>query len=167
MAAAIDETIRKNELPRDVCACGLPTERRASVARQWNGVACVILAADTVVACGRRILPKAETDEEVRACLELLSGRRHQVMTAVALPRAGRQTAYTDCVDAGRVPAADARRRSTPMCVAAKASAKRAAMPSRAGPKFSYADSAVPIPMWSGLPLRETISLLRASGYPC
>ena len=44
-----------------------------------------ILAADTVVACGRRILPKAESDAEVRACLKLLSGRRHQVITAVAL----------------------------------------------------------------------------------
>jgi septum formation protein len=38
-----------------------------------------------VVACGRRILPKAESDAEVRGCLMLLSGRRHQVMTAVAL----------------------------------------------------------------------------------
>ena len=44
-----------------------------------------ILAADTVVACGRRILPKADDENDVRACLELLSGRRHQVMTAVAL----------------------------------------------------------------------------------
>ena len=44
-----------------------------------------ILAADTVVALGRRILPKAETDEMVRDCLKLLSGRRHQVITAVAL----------------------------------------------------------------------------------
>jgi septum formation protein len=45
----------------------------------------VILAADTVVACGRRILPKAETPEEVERCLRLLSGRRHQVLTALAL----------------------------------------------------------------------------------
>jgi septum formation protein len=44
-----------------------------------------VLAADTVVACGRRILPKAESEGDVRACLELLSGRSHQVMTAVAL----------------------------------------------------------------------------------
>ena len=44
-----------------------------------------ILAADTVVALGRRILPKAADDAEVRACLKLLSGRRHQVITAVAL----------------------------------------------------------------------------------
>ena len=44
-----------------------------------------ILAADTVVACGRRILPKTETVEEARACLDLLSGRRHRVLGAVVL----------------------------------------------------------------------------------
>jgi septum formation protein len=42
-----------------------------------------------VVACGRRILPKAETAEKVEACLRLLSGRRHQVLTAVALAAPG------------------------------------------------------------------------------
>ncbi|HAK62661.1 MAG TPA: septum formation inhibitor Maf, partial [Alphaproteobacteria bacterium] len=40
---------------------------------------------DTVVACGRRILPKAETEEQARMCLELLSGRRHQVLTGLAV----------------------------------------------------------------------------------
>jgi septum formation protein len=44
-----------------------------------------VLAADTVVAVGRRILPKAETPEQARACLDLLSGRRHHVLTAVVL----------------------------------------------------------------------------------
>ena len=44
-----------------------------------------MLAADTVVACGRRILPKAETEAEARTCLALLSGRRHRVLTAVVL----------------------------------------------------------------------------------
>jgi len=48
-----------------------------------------VLAADTVVAAGRRILPKAETEAEARACLALLSGRRHRVMTAVALIEPG------------------------------------------------------------------------------
>ena len=43
-----------------------------------------VLAADTIVAVGRRILPKAETAEEARACLALLSGRAHKVLTAVA-----------------------------------------------------------------------------------
>ena len=45
----------------------------------------LLLAADTVVAAGRRILPKAETAAEARACLTLLSGRRHRVVTAVVL----------------------------------------------------------------------------------
>jgi septum formation protein len=52
---------------------------------RWDADPAFILSADTVVACGRRILPKADTPEAVRACLDLLSGRRHQVITAVAL----------------------------------------------------------------------------------
>ncbi len=44
-----------------------------------------VLAADTVVAVGRRILPKAETADQARRCLDLLSGRRHHVLTAVVL----------------------------------------------------------------------------------
>ncbi len=44
-----------------------------------------MLAADTVVACGRRILPKAETEAEARACLTLLSGRRHRVLGGIAI----------------------------------------------------------------------------------
>ena len=51
---------------------------------------CLVLAADTVVAAGRRILPKAETEAEARACLTLLSGRRHRVLTAVVLRAPGR-----------------------------------------------------------------------------
>lgn len=46
---------------------------------------CLILAADTVVACGARILPKAESEAEARACLDLLSGRGHRVYTAICL----------------------------------------------------------------------------------
>jgi septum formation protein len=81
--AAIDEAVIKGELPR-IHALRLAAEK-AMAARARHATPAFILAADTVVACGRRILPKAESDEEVRACLALLSGRRHQVMTAVAL----------------------------------------------------------------------------------
>jgi len=45
----------------------------------------LVLGADTVVAVGRRLLPKTETEAEARACLELLSGRGHRVLTGVAL----------------------------------------------------------------------------------
>jgi septum formation protein len=52
-----------------------------------------VLAADTVVACGRRILPKAETEGEARACLELLSGRRHRVLGGIAIAAPDGRTA--------------------------------------------------------------------------
>jgi septum formation protein len=81
--AAIDERVKKDELPR-LHALRLAQEK-ALGAQARHGRDAFILAADTVVACGRRILPKAETDDQVRDCLRLLSGRRHQVMTAVAL----------------------------------------------------------------------------------
>ena len=52
----------------------------------------LVLAADTVVAAGRRILPKADTPEQVRSCLTLLSGRRHRVMTALVVTSPGSDT---------------------------------------------------------------------------
>ena len=78
--ADIDETAHKGELP-------LPYARRVAAAKA-AAVAepgALTLAADVVVAAGRRILPKAETEAEGRACLELLSGRRHRVHCAVTL----------------------------------------------------------------------------------
>ena len=84
LPAAIDERVRKGEQPR-LHALRLAGEKARKVESEWNGAPAFILAADTVVALGRRILPKAGDDEDVRACLKLLSGRRHQVITAVAL----------------------------------------------------------------------------------
>ncbi len=76
----IDETPLPHELPR------LHAERLARAkAAAVDAPGCFVLAADTVVAAGRRILPKAETEAQARACLTLLSGRRHRVMTAVIL----------------------------------------------------------------------------------
>jgi len=76
----IDETPLPRELPR-------PHAERLARAKAdaVDAPGCFILAADTVVAAGRRILPKAETEAQARACLTLLSGRRHRVMTAVVL----------------------------------------------------------------------------------
>ena len=84
MPAAIDEGTRKGELPR-AHAVRLAAEKAHKVHAEWIGKPAFVLAADTVVALGRRILPKAADDGEVAACLKLLSGRRHQVITAVAL----------------------------------------------------------------------------------
>jgi septum formation protein len=82
IAADIDETPKPRELPRHL-AQRLAREKLNAVAKQNPNA--FILAADTVVACGRRILPKAETPGDVRECLKLLSGRRHHVYTGVAL----------------------------------------------------------------------------------
>lgn len=81
-AADLDETPLKSELPR-VHAERLAREKAQVIAKQEPGA--FVLAADTVVACGRRILPKAESIEEARMCLDLLSGRAHRVFTAVCL----------------------------------------------------------------------------------
>lgn len=80
--ADIDETPLKAELPR-LHAVRLAAEKAKTVALKESGA--FIIAADTVVACGRRILPKATNEAEARACLALLSGRAHRVYTAIAL----------------------------------------------------------------------------------
>jgi septum formation protein len=80
--AAIDESVRPGELPPDH-ALRLAQEKARAVMPRHPGA--FILAADTVVACGRRILPKTEDEASARSCLELLSGRRHRVHGAIVL----------------------------------------------------------------------------------
>lgn len=80
--ADIDETPGRTELPRDY-ARRMAREKAAAVAARQPGSH--ILSGDTVVAAGRRILPKTESEAEARQCLNLLSGRRHRVLSAVAL----------------------------------------------------------------------------------
>ena len=80
--ADIDETPRRRERPR-AHALRLALEKGRAVAARRPG--CWVLAADTVVACGHRILPKAESERDARRCLDLLSGRRHRVIGGVVL----------------------------------------------------------------------------------
>ncbi len=82
VAAEIDETPLPNETPR-LLALRLAVAKAAKVAAEQPEA--YVLGADTVVAVGRRVLPKVETEAEGRRCLELLSGRAHKVLTAVAL----------------------------------------------------------------------------------
>jgi septum formation protein len=86
LATEIDETPKKSELPR---VLALRLARDKARAAQAQNPDAYILAADTVVGVGRRILPKAETPDQVRDCLQLLSGRRHQVHTAIAVAAPG------------------------------------------------------------------------------
>ena len=78
----IDESVLKDELPAPHAA-RLAREKAASVAPRHAGA--FILAADTVVAVGRRILPKAEDEKTARTCLDLVSGRRHVVHGAICV----------------------------------------------------------------------------------
>lgn len=80
--AEVDETPRKREAPRDL-ALRLACAKAAYVAADNKGF--FILAADTVVACGRRILDKAENADDVKAFLSLLSGRRHKVIGGISV----------------------------------------------------------------------------------
>lgn len=88
MPMDIDEAARKTEHPRSL-ARRLSAEKAGAALQaldrdaEWKGS--FILAADTVVSVGRRILPKTETTDEVLAALNLLSGRNHRVYTGICL----------------------------------------------------------------------------------
>ncbi len=82
IAADIDENPIKKELPREL-ALRLAKEKAQEIYKYNQNS--FIIAADTVVACGRRILPKAETEKEARQCLSLLSGRRHHVYGGICV----------------------------------------------------------------------------------
>ncbi len=86
LPADVDESVPKGELPR-VHALRLAREKALAVAAQQPDA--LVLGADTVVAVGRRILPKVEDEATLRACMKLLSGRRHRVLTGVALALPG------------------------------------------------------------------------------
>jgi septum formation protein len=123
------------------------------------------LAADVVVAAGRRILPKAETEDEARACLDLLSGRRHRVHCAVTLidaSGAARHRASTTIVTFKRLDDRDIaaylasgewRGKAGGYAIQGRAEALVRAL--------SGSFSGV-----MGLPLFETRALLLAAGYP-
>jgi septum formation protein len=92
LPSEIDETPRRNEAPAAYARRMAEAKLQAALQQDRN---CFVIAADTVVACGRRILPRADDIDTARRCLRLLSGRRHRVLGAVAVAgpdgrRAGR-----------------------------------------------------------------------------
>ncbi|MGH6663114.1 MAG: Maf family protein [Rhodospirillales bacterium] len=82
VAADIDEKPRRSELPGEL-ALRLAATKAQHVAKRFAGD--FVLGADTVVACGRRVLPKAGDEQEAHTCLKLLSGRRHRVFGGIAV----------------------------------------------------------------------------------
>ncbi len=158
--AEIDETPLNGEPPVRY-ACRMAAAKATAVA----GRGALVLAADTVVAAGRRILPKAESEAEARASLSLLSGRRHRVHSAVTL------------VDAE----GKARHRLSTSIVAFKRLSEEEIAAYLAGGEWrgkaggyaiqGRAEALVRMVSGShsgvvGLPLFETRALLRAAGYP-
>ena len=81
----INETPHQRELPPRYALRMANEKARAVVLPDDIKDSAVVLAGDTVVAVGRRILPKAETEDQARSCLALLSGRRHRVYGGIAL----------------------------------------------------------------------------------
>lgn len=82
VAAQIDETPLQGELPSQL-ARRLAIAKASAVAAEFPGA--MVIGGDTVVAVGRRILPKAEDPETAEKCLKMLSGRRHRVYGGVAV----------------------------------------------------------------------------------
>ena len=80
----INETPNQRELPPRYALRMADEKARAIVLPDGIDDGAVVLAGDTVVAVGRRILPKAETEDQARSCLALLSGRRHRVYGGIA-----------------------------------------------------------------------------------
>jgi len=165
LAASIDETPLKSELPR-VYAQRLAAAKARAAAALWSGGPAIVLAADTVVACGRRILPKAESEAEVLACLKLLSGRSHQVITGVALltpDGALRRRTVVTRVTFRRLDAAETIAYGDSREGIGKAGGY--AIQGRAEAFVRHLNGSHSSVV--GLPLAETVTLLRGSGYPC
>ena len=158
--ADIDETEIRGELP-------IPYVRRVAAAKAAKVAApgALTLAADVVVAAGRRILPKAETEAQGRQCLALLSGRRHRVHCAVTLIDGQGKTRHRlsssivtfkrlsgDEIDA-YIASDEWRGKAGGYAIQGRAEALIRAL------RGSYSGV-------MGLPVYETRALLRAAGYP-
>ncbi|MEM6908393.1 MAG: Maf family protein [Pseudomonadota bacterium] len=157
--ADIDETPHAGELPHDY-AMRMGSQKALAVFATGH-----VLAGDTVVAAGRRILPKTETESEARACLELLSGRRHRVLTSVVL----------------RGPEGEMRTRLSDNIVRFKPLSSEEIAAYLAGGEwrgkaggYAIQGAAEGLIQWlrgshsgvMGLPLFETRALLKAAGFP-
>lgn len=94
LPADVDETILKNELPRAL-AMRLAQSKAEKIASENPDA--FVLAADTVVAAGRRILDKPKDADDARKALSLLSGRRHVVYGGICLMAPGGKTKFTVC----------------------------------------------------------------------
>lgn len=159
-APDIDESPHKAELPRPYCA-RMAREKAAAVTADADDI---VLCADTTVALGRRILGKPEDVAEAETFLRAMSGRRHKVITAVAVKR-GDKLWERDVVSTVRM-----KNLAEDELHAYLATGD---WDGKAGGYGIQGPAGVLIPWISGsftgivgLPLAETANLLRAAGYP-
>jgi septum formation protein len=161
LPADLDETPRPRELPADY-ARRIARDKAAAVAADHADA--FVLAADTVVALGRRILPKAEDDATAQDCLQRLSGRRHRVLGAVVVvaPDGRRvERLVTTTVTFKRLTAAE-----IAAYVASgewRGKAGGYAIQGRAAAFIPRINGSYPNVV--GLPLTETLALLTGLGY--
>jgi septum formation protein len=156
----LDETPVPNETPR-------AHARRLALAKARavpSGPDALVLAADTVVAAGRRILGKPADAAEAARFLRLLSGRRHRVITAVALRRGERHWSRDVTTTVALKRLAEAELAGYLACGEWQGKAGGYAIQGRAGAfvpwiRGSYSNVV-------GLPLTETLGLLAGAGYP-
>ncbi|MBT5413268.1 MAG: septum formation protein Maf [Rhodospirillaceae bacterium] len=160
--AEIDEAPARDELPRSLAARLAMAKAQAIAERHPDSF---VLGADTVVACGRRSLPKPETESEAKACLALLSGRRHRVLGGLAaIAPDGRRTErlVTTAVAFKRLTEAE-----TAAYLASgewRGKAGGYAIQGRAAAFVRFLSGSYSNVV--GLPLFETVTALRGLGYP-
>jgi septum formation protein len=165
LASDIDETPLRNEQPRPYARRMAHAKAEAVRANDPDAANALVLSADTVVAAGRRILPKTETEAEARACLTLLSGRRHRVLTAVVLiaPDGRRSERLVESI----VTFARLTRQQIDAALASEEWRGKAggyAIQGRAAGVIRFLSGSYSNVV--GLPLFETAQLLRGAGWP-
>lgn len=158
--ADIDETPEKGEFPRPYCQ-RLAREKAMAVEAE-NGD--IVLSADTIVAIGRRIMGKPENEGQARDFLQRLSGRRHRVVTAVAL-RVGDKISEKETVTILRM------KQLSVSDIDAYIATNEWQGKAGAYGIQGYAARFIPWVNGSytgvvGLPLTETAQLLESAGYP-
>ena len=156
----IDETPLKGELPRPYCA-RMATEKAAAVAADPDDI---VLCADTTVALGRRILGKPADAAEARAFLRAMSGRRHRVITAVAVKR-GDKAWERDVVTTVRMKSLSDQELDGYIATGDwQGKAGGYGIQGPAGALIPWIQGSFTAVV--GLPLAETAALLQAAGYP-
>ncbi|EAP76840.1 Maf family protein [Roseovarius nubinhibens] len=158
--ADIDETPQPRELPRPYCLRMACEKARAVAAGEGD----IVLAADTTVALGRRILGKPEDEAQARGFLAAMSGRRHRVITAVAL-RKGARLWHRDVVTSVRMKSLSQDEIDGYIATGDwQGKAGGYGIQGPAGALIPWIGGSFTAVV--GLPLAETSALLQAAGYP-